>query len=98
MSVVGPRAVWTNEETLLEQQTVEWRKRWFVKPGLTGSAQVNDVSSTDPEVKLQYDLEYIRKRSFWLDVKIVLRQVWITIGDVWDLIVDQNDAEARTDR
>lgn len=86
MSVVGPRAVWTDEESLLEAQAGGWRKRWFVKPGLTGLAQVNDVSSTDPETKLQYDLEYIRRQSFWFDLKIVIRQIWNAFTDVLILL------------
>ncbi|MDL5363420.1 sugar transferase [Halalkalicoccus sp. NIPERK01] len=86
MSVVGPRAVWTDEEELLERQAVQWRKRWFVKPGLTGLAQINEVSSTDPEGKLRYDLEYIRRQSFWFDLKIVLRQVWLAVTDVYALV------------
>lgn len=86
MSVVGPRAVWTDEEQLLETQAVEWRKRWFVKPGLTGLAQINSVSSTDPIEKLQYDLEYIRQQSFWFDVKIVIRQTWVAVVDVCILL------------
>ncbi|WP_247001703.1 sugar transferase [Halosolutus gelatinilyticus] len=76
MSVVGPRAAWTEEEVLLEEDAPAWRKRWFVKPGLTGLAQINDAKSTDPEEKLRYDLEYIRQQSFWFDLKIVIRQVW----------------------
>ncbi|WP_460923448.1 sugar transferase [Salinarchaeum chitinilyticum] len=82
MSVVGPRAVWTEEELLLEEDSPSWRKRWFVKPGLTGLAQINDVKSTDPNTKLRYDLEYIRRQSFWFDVKIVVRQVWKVLIDV----------------
>ncbi|UPW01286.1 sugar transferase [Halorussus gelatinilyticus] len=81
MSVVGPRAVWTDEEQLLEETTDMWRKRWFVKPGLTGLAQINDAKSTDPAAKLRYDLEYIRRQSFWLDVKIVVRQIWKVFAD-----------------
>lgn len=86
MSVVGPRAVWTAEEAYLLEETRAWRKRWFVKPGLTGLAQVNNASSTDPKTKLRYDLEYIRRQSFWLDVKIVIRQVWIAMVDVVTLL------------
>jgi len=82
MSVVGPRAAWTDEEPHLEDIAHDWRKRWFVKPGLTGLAQVNNVSSTDPETKLRYDIEYIRKQGFWFDLKIVIRQIWIVIGDL----------------
>lgn len=76
MSVVGPRAVWTEEESLLEAQEQSWRKRWFVKPGLTGLAQVNDVKSTEPEEKLRYDLQYVKQQSFGYDLKLVVRQIW----------------------
>jgi len=76
MSVVGPRAVWTDEEAIIEQQATDWRKRWFVKPGLTGLAQINDATSATPETKLQYDLAYIRQQSFWFDLRIVIRQLY----------------------
>lgn len=51
MSVVGTRVAWTDEEQLLELDAPAWRKRWFVKPGLTGLAQINDAKSTDPNLK-----------------------------------------------
>jgi lipopolysaccharide/colanic/teichoic acid biosynthesis glycosyltransferase len=86
MSVVGPRAAWVDEETLLETQTEEWRRRWFVKPGLTGLAQINDVTSTNPEEKLRYDIEYIRNQSFWYDLKIVMRQLWKVLSDVVNVL------------
>ncbi|EMA47106.1 sugar transferase [Halobiforma nitratireducens] len=86
MSVVGPRAVWTEEEVLLEGDAPAWRKRWFVKPGLTGLAQVNGVTSTAPREKLRYDLEYIRRQSFWFDLKIVVRQIWGVLEDVWGTV------------
>jgi lipopolysaccharide/colanic/teichoic acid biosynthesis glycosyltransferase len=76
MSVVGPRATWTDEEGHLEAVASTWRKRWFVKPGLTGRAQIAGASSSDPEAKLRHDLNYVREQSFWVDVEIVLRQLW----------------------
>jgi lipopolysaccharide/colanic/teichoic acid biosynthesis glycosyltransferase len=82
MSVVGPRAVWTDEEKQLQKQVGMWQKRWFVKPGLTGLAQINEISSTNPEQKLRYDLEYIRQQSFWFDMNIVVRQVYNVLKDV----------------
>ena len=94
MSVVGPRAVWTEEEHLLEDETEMWRKRWFVKPGLTGLAQINDASSVEPETKLQYDLQYVREQSFTYDLKIVSRQLWKVGVDVWQTVVGRKD-EAR---
>ncbi|OYR64573.1 sugar transferase [Halorubrum ezzemoulense] len=82
MSVVGPRAVWTEEEHLLEDEAETWRKRWFVKPGLTGLAQINEASSVDPRAKLRYDLQYVREQSFAYDLKIVARQLWKVAADV----------------
>ncbi|OYR42866.1 sugar transferase [Halorubrum sp. Hd13] len=86
MSVVGPRAVWTEEESLLEAQEQSWRKRWFVKPGLTGLAQVNGAKSTDPEEKLRYDLQYVKQQSFTYDLKLVVRQIWKVGLDVMSTI------------
>ena len=85
MSVVGPRAAWTEEENQIEGEAVEWRKRWFVKPGMTGLAQVNDIKSTRPGLKLKYDIQYIRQQHFWFDLMIVVRQVWKVVSDTADI-------------
>ena len=90
MSVVGPRAVWTDEEYLLEEDVDAWRQRWLVRPGLTGLAQINGASSEDPRQKLRYDVEYIQKQSFWFDLRIVIRQVWQVLVDVLETIVRRN--------
>jgi lipopolysaccharide/colanic/teichoic acid biosynthesis glycosyltransferase len=105
MSVVGPRAVWTEEELHLEEEMGAWRKRWFIKPGLTGLAQINDATSAEAEDKLRYDLQYIRQQSFWFDLKIVVRQLWGVGGDLVGFVVpgsemespDQADADSRSD-
>lgn len=86
MSVVGPRAAWTEEEHLLEREVGNWRRRWFVKPGLTGLAQVNDVTSENPVTKLRYDIEYIRRQSFRYDMGIVIRQIWTVLADLRELL------------
>ncbi|WP_247010092.1 sugar transferase [Halorientalis litorea] len=82
MSVVGPRPERPVLDDDIETGTSQWRSRWFVKPGLTGLAQIHDATSHDPEEKLRYDVEYIRRQSFWFDVKIVVRQVWYVFEDV----------------
>jgi lipopolysaccharide/colanic/teichoic acid biosynthesis glycosyltransferase len=82
MSVVGPRAVWVDEELHLQNEAKGWRQRWFVKPGLTGLAQINDAGSTEPYRKLRYDLDYIRRQSFWLDVRIVVSQIVRVLHDL----------------
>ena len=91
MSVVGPRAVWTEEEYLLENESKMWRKRWFVKPGLTGLAQINDVSSLNPEEKLRYDLQYVRDQSFQYDLQIVTRQLWKVGADVLETAANRDE-------
>jgi lipopolysaccharide/colanic/teichoic acid biosynthesis glycosyltransferase len=81
MSVVGPRPERPELDVDMERGADEWRSRWFVKPGLTGLAQINDATGHDPQEKLRYDVEYIRRQSFWFDLKIVVRQIWQVLGD-----------------
>jgi len=85
MSVVGPRPAQTELEDDFEAETAQWRQRWFVKPGLTGLAQINDANSENPTEKIQYDLQYIRNQGFWYDLKIVVRQLCMVFGDVRSL-------------
>ncbi|MFD1513940.1 sugar transferase [Halomarina rubra] len=85
MSVVGPRAVWTAEEGHLEAESDTWRKRWFIKPGLTGLAQINQAKSTDPTAKHYHDMRYVAEQSFWFDLKIIARQVWAVGVDMWGM-------------
>ncbi|MFC7041700.1 sugar transferase [Halonotius sp. GCM10025705] len=82
MSVVGPRPAITELEPDYQEQLSEWRRRWFVKPGLTGLAQINDATGTEPAEKLRYDIKYIRKQSFIFDIQIVFRQIWKVLQDI----------------
>jgi putative colanic acid biosynthesis UDP-glucose lipid carrier transferase len=77
MSVVGPRphAVAHNEE--YRRLIPYYMLRHKVKPGITGWAQINGYrGETDTldkmEGRVEYDLDYIRNWSLWMDVKIVL--------------------------
>lgn len=76
MNLIGPRPerdVFIKE---LSGTIPFFRIRNLVKPGLTGWAQVNHHYAMDTEdalVKLQYDLYYIKHRSFLLDLTILLR-------------------------
>lgn len=82
MSVVGPRPAQTDLETEFEGEAPTWKRRWFVKPGLTGLAQINDATSQEPALKIDYDIEYIRRQSFVFDAKIVMRQFWQVAEDL----------------
>jgi lipopolysaccharide/colanic/teichoic acid biosynthesis glycosyltransferase len=81
MSVVGPRPERPELDTDMAADAINWRSRWFVKPGLTGLAQVHDVTGHDPEGKLRYDVEYVRRQSIWFDGKLVVRQLWQVVTD-----------------
>ncbi|WP_336065805.1 sugar transferase [Mesoflavibacter sp. CH_XMU1404-2] len=76
MSMIGPRPerpVFVEE---LSQVIPFYETRHIVKPGLTGWAQVNaryGSSIDDSLLKLQYDLFYIKHRSFMLDINIVIK-------------------------
>jgi len=81
MSVVGPRPERPELDEDIQQSVHTWQQRWFVRPGLTGLAQINDVASTEPAEKLRYDVAYIRNQSFWFDLRILLRQLWMVAED-----------------
>jgi len=86
MSVVGPRPAQTEIESDFEQEAVDWRKRWFVKPGLTGLAQINNATSQEPQEKIRYDLQYIQNQSLTFDLMILIRQLWAVIVDTTSLV------------
>ncbi|MFC7248506.1 sugar transferase [Halomicroarcula sp. GCM10025324] len=86
MSVVGPRPERPELDYDIESDVDEWRSRWFVKPGLTGLAQINDVTGHEPEEKLRYDIEYIRRQSIWFDMKIVVREIYSVGLDMLSII------------
>ncbi|MFB6228604.1 MAG: sugar transferase [Halobacteriales archaeon] len=86
MSVVGPRPERPVLDGEIEAEVLRWRQRWFVKPGLTGLAQINDATGYNPAEKLRYDVDYIRRQSLRFDVGIVVRQVWAVVEDVATLV------------
>lgn len=71
MSVVGPRPEREVFYGEFDKYIHGFRERMKVKPGLTGLAQVRGGYYLRPEEKIVYDIEYIKTRSFWLDIKIV---------------------------
>lgn len=78
MSFVGPRPERPEFISQLEQEIPYYKQRLLVKPGLTGWAQVNFKYSSDVAgalEKLQLDLYYIKNRSLFLDLTILLKTV-----------------------
>lgn len=75
MSVVGPRPERECFYNEFEQYIHGFRQRLMVKPGLTGLAQVRGGYYLKPEEKILYDVEYIKTKNFWLDLRLVFETV-----------------------
>ena len=82
MSFIGPRPERPHFVEQLETVIPCYRERCRVKPGLTGWAQVNypyGASVEDARAKLSYDLYYVKNRSVFLDVLILLSTVRVIL-------------------
>jgi lipopolysaccharide/colanic/teichoic acid biosynthesis glycosyltransferase len=77
MALIGPRPERAAFAVQLEKLCPLYRHRLLVKPGLTGLAQVKygyGADSTELR-KLEFDLEYIQRRSIGLDLQILLKTI-----------------------
>ena len=72
MSVIGPRPQLVRDMVFMSD---EQRMRHTAKPGLTGLAQVRGRNAVTWEEKLDWDLKYIERVTFWNDVKILFETV-----------------------
>jgi sugar transferase (PEP-CTERM system associated) len=78
MSFVGPRPERPFFVADLAKSIPYYAERHWVRPGITGWAQINfpyGASTEDARRKLTYDLYYIKNRSFFLDVVILLQTI-----------------------
>ena len=79
MSLVGPRPERPEMIDLkLAPHIPYYNLRHLVKPGVTGWAQVSfryGFSQEDSKEKLQYDLYYVKNRSGWLDLLVILKTI-----------------------
>lgn len=82
MSLIGPRPERPDLEHTLEAKIPNYRLRHWMRPGLSGWAQVNmpyTSSISESEMKLSYDLFYLRNTSTWLDILIMLKTIKIIL-------------------
>ncbi len=77
LSVVGPRPEREVFYNLFSEYIDGFEQRLYVKPGLTGLAQVNGGYDLNPEEKIIYDIEYIEKCNIWMDLKLMVKTVTI---------------------
>ena len=81
MSVVGPRPHMLNHTKEYSRQIGKFMVRHFVKPGITGWAQVNGLRGEIKSVKdirdrVEADVWYMENWSFLLDMKVIFLTVW----------------------
>jgi lipopolysaccharide/colanic/teichoic acid biosynthesis glycosyltransferase/glycosyltransferase involved in cell wall biosynthesis len=91
MTFVGPRALRPDEIEVNGHGAVErledvpgFSQRCAVRPGLTGVAQIYAPRDLVRRHKFRYDRLYIRRQSFWLDVRLILLSFWITFRGTWE--------------
>ena len=78
MSLIGPRPERPELEDELEHNIPHYRMRHWMRPGLSGWAQVcapYASSIEDSDLKLSYDLFYLKRFSIWLDLMILFRTI-----------------------
>ena len=79
MSLIGPRPEQPNLDETLEVKIPHYRKRYWMLPGLSGWAQVcgpaYPASLEETELKLSYDLYYLRNWTIWLDLLIFAKTI-----------------------
>ena len=76
MSFIGPRPTLTYHPWRLEEYSDAQRRRFEVRPGITGLAQVHGRKTIDWNDRIKYDVEYVDKLSLGLDCKILFQTVW----------------------
>jgi lipopolysaccharide/colanic/teichoic acid biosynthesis glycosyltransferase len=91
MSFTGPRALRPGEIEVLGAGRVElledvpgFERRSSVRPGLTGVAQIYAPRDIARRHKFKYDLLYVRRQSFWLDLRLIVVSFWITFRGTWE--------------
>ena len=91
MSFTGPRALRPGEIEVVGSGRVElledvpgFTVRASVRPGLTGVAQIYAPRDIARRHKFKYDLLYVRRQSFWLDLRLIALSFWITFRGTWE--------------
>jgi len=70
MSLIGPRPTLTYHPWKLDEYSEAQSKRFLVRPGVTGLAQINGRKEVLWEKRFEYDVDYVERLSFLLDLKI----------------------------
>jgi putative colanic acid biosynthesis UDP-glucose lipid carrier transferase len=87
MSLVGPRPHAVAHDVYYGERVAGYKNRFLAKPGITGLSQVRGLRGPTPsedcmKLRLNSDMEYIRTWSFALDLKILIKTVFVSLWDV----------------
>lgn len=72
MSIVGPRPPLTYHPYIYAEYPYKQKRRFQMKPGITGLAQITVRNSVSWDERIEYDNQYISDFNIWLDIKIIL--------------------------
>ena len=73
MVFVGPRPALFNQDDLMALRVAAGVDK--LKPGITGWAQINGRDDISLEAKVALEKEYLQRRSFWFDIKIIIKTI-----------------------
>ena len=73
MVFVGPRPALFNQDDLMALRVAAGVDK--LKPGITGWAQINGRDEISLEAKVALEKEYLQRKSFWFDVKIIIKTI-----------------------
>jgi len=79
MSFIGPRPVLTEHPWPYDQYSDLQKRRFEVKPGVTGLAQVNGRKTLPWETRIKYDIEYIDGQSLKTDLSLLLKTIMLVL-------------------
>lgn len=83
MSIVGPRPEQPKYVEKFSHEIPNYLRRHHIKTGLTGWAQVNGLrGDTSIADRVKYDLYYIENWSIWLDIRIILSTIILTLREI----------------
>jgi len=82
MSFVGPRPELPKFVDKFQKEIPGYFRRHRVKSGITGWAQVNGLKGdTSIKERVRFDIFYIENWSFWFDIKIIIKTVFLLVGE-----------------
>ncbi|MBL7846668.1 MAG: sugar transferase [Cyclobacteriaceae bacterium] len=94
MSLVGPRPLPVTYQPLF---SAEQRKRFTVKPGITGWAQVNGRHGIPWERKFELDNWYVDHQSFRVDLRIIFKTIVLLLSFKKDISLEEEPFQGSTD-